>query len=446
MKIIFFIIVLLLFPFKIFAESKLLINEFLIDPQPQGVEIINTGLGSIDISNWYIDDIGGATYFTIPSNTIIVPNSCLIFSGDFNLNKSSADMIRLFNNYAPPTSSDSVLIDFYSYKNSPGASISYFRLPDGSNNWTTGSANLGKFNQTNISCIYLSPTTTPQPTADRPLDETPTPSPSPNINNNPTITPTIIIYPTPTSPADESPTIMITPTLYDHIYISEIMVNPQSGQNEWVELYNDNDFQVTLLNWYIDDIENGGSSPKSFSLSIDPKSYVVFDLTINMFNNDHDSVRLLNYNKNIVDSAEYIDSQQGKTFGRNSIDSDELCLQDPSKGLSNSICISPTPISEKNNINPSNTKTPTKIQNTLRPTKPDSSIDRLIESGQTNKLADFTNSDIINYNQPASNNVLGLYTDNSINKLNISLLKSLSFASFTYSLLTLLSLSLKIKK
>src|SRR3989339_759810 len=136
-KIIFAIFILttlyfILNTFPVLAQSKILINEFLIDPQPQSVEIFNSGTESADISDWIIDDSGGTTFYTIPKNNIIFPNQCLIFSGDFNLNKTSSDTVRLINN-------SQQLIDYFSYKSSSGSGISFFRFPDGSDIWATGS-------------------------------------------------------------------------------------------------------------------------------------------------------------------------------------------------------------------------------------------------------------------------------------------------------------------
>src|SRR3989344_984028 len=155
-----------------FAQSKILINEFLVDPQPQSVEIFNSGTESSDISDWIIDDSGGTTFYTIPRDSIIFPNQCLVFSADFNLNKTSADTVKLINN-------SQLLIDSFSYKSSSGSGLSYYRFPDNNNYWTTGSASLGFYNQTNISCLV-----TPMPTI---------------LNQVPTGTwPTITITPIPT--------------------------------------------------------------------------------------------------------------------------------------------------------------------------------------------------------------------------------------------------------
>ncbi|MEK7097112.1 MAG: lamin tail domain-containing protein, partial [Patescibacteria group bacterium] len=280
---------LILNTFPVFAQSKISINEFLIDPQPQSVEIFNSGTQSADISDWIIDDSGGTTFYTIPNDSIVFPNQCLVFSGDFNLNKSSADTIKLIN-------SSQQLIDSFSYKSSSGSGISYFRQPDATDSWATGSATLGFYNSsTEQTCLF------------------PTLTPSPTITLIPTLTPTPIASPEPTAEAGTTAT--STPQSYDNIYLSEVMVNPTTGEKEWVEIFNNNDFSVILNGWYIDDLENSGSSSKIFSLEISRKSYAVFNLTSSMFNNDGDSVLLLDSNKNLKDDFEYSKSEQGKTLG-----------------------------------------------------------------------------------------------------------------------------------
>lgn len=392
-----------LYATQVVAESTVLINEFAIEPT-QSVELINNSNETVDISNWYIDDSGGTTYFTVPQNSLLYPNSCLIFSSDFNLNKASADSIRLFDNTAPPTNASAKLMDSFSYNSSPGIGLSYLRQPDKSNNWLSGTSSFGKFNQTGENCLFV-----PTPTA------TPTP--------NPTSTPS----PSPTLKLTEEPT--ITPlSSYNNIFISEVMIAPETGNKEWVELYNNNDFVVKLSNWYIDDKENAGASPKSFSLTIAAKSYASFDLAASMFNNDGDSVRLLDSAKTVKDSIEYISSTRGKTLGRISFEDDLLCIQEPTKEAENTSCIeSPTPIAELPQI--SNKTIPTTI-----PTKQNlaSNISRL--QNPTGSAIDPTGS------------VLGFSTRSTpINQANRALAKPLSFLSFSYSILTIVSILLKMK-
>lgn len=391
---------------NIYGQSKILINEFLIDPQPQKVEIINTGSDSADLSGWIIDDSGGSTYFTIPNSTIIYPNSCLVFFGDFNLNKSSPDTIRLINN--------SETVDSFSYKSSSGSGISYIRLPDGENNWTTAEANIGFFNQDpQTSCIYQPPTPTPSLTPTITL--TPTPSPI-------SITPTTSPQPTP------------TPISYEKIYLSEVMVNPKTGENEWVELYNDNDFEVFLDNWFIDDLENAGSAPRRFSLIIPSRSYKIFNLSSSMFNNDNDQIRLLDFNKNLKDSFEYSFSLEDKTWGRTNFSDDNFCLMDKTPQTKNSNCLQ-----EINNSSIIKKTTPTAKPSTIE--KKNNSIQNKIQSSP------FFTSQQKNSFYETQPQVLGISTSPTKNqtKKPVLLIKQLTLISFLYSILTIFSVFIKIK-
>jgi len=403
---------------KIFAQSKILINEFLIDPQPQSVEIFNSGTESADISDWIIDDSGGTTFFTIGKNNLIFPNQCLVFSGDFNLNKTSADTVRLINN-------SQQLIDSFSYKSSSGSGITYYRFPDNNSYWTAGSASLGLYNKTSISCL-ATPTLTSIPMLTPTLIITSTITPEITGRINPSPTETLILTSTP------------IPQSYDNIYISEVMTYPQSGNNEWIELFNNNDYFVSLNNWYIDDIENGGSSPKSFSADISAKSYYIFNLSSSMFNNGGDSVRLLDNNKNLKDSFEYTGGEQEKTFGRISLDSDDFCQQEPSSGTINNSCINPTPtiitsikmgltLPAGRQVN----QTPT-----ISPSNKPVSINQLINTrGSIIPTVIIKPGEILG----VSNKLLASSSNNK------PLINTLLFISFSYSLLTMISILIKSK-
>ncbi|NTU73588.1 lamin tail domain-containing protein [Candidatus Roizmanbacteria bacterium] len=294
------------------AFEQVFINEFQVNDSPQTIEILNTSSNSADISHWHLDDSGGTTYYTFPANSILQPNSCLVIQADINLNATSADTIRLFDATAPPTTSSAHLIDLYAYSTGPGKGYSYGRASPTSGTWTKFTNSFGFFNDTLLSCLP-SPTVTPS------LIDTSTPS----------VTPTPLLA---------SPT--VTPPIPTNIYLSEVMTYPITADKyEWVELYNNNDQDVALEKWYIDDRGDSGSTPKQFSLTIKSKSFATYILTTSMFNNDGDQVRLLNPNKAVVDGFEYGDSEQGKTWGRVSIESDTFCLQDPTPLSANKACI-----------------------------------------------------------------------------------------------------------
>ncbi|GAB4219215.1 MAG: hypothetical protein Fur009_4260 [Candidatus Microgenomates bacterium] len=389
-------------------SNKILINEFLIDLQPQQVEIINIGSESANLKNWLIDDDGGSSStYQITDDAIIYPNSCLVFSSNFYLNTKSSDTIRLFDD-------KNNLIDSYFYKSNPGANISYQRLPDAEFTWATAEATIGAFNQTKTPCLML-PTTTPSPTP----------------NPTPTISPTTQI-----ADSSSTPTPIPTQTLisYDNIFISEAMVYPQAGEKEWVELFNNNDFSVDLVNWYVDDIENAGSSLKLFSLTIPAKSYKAITLSTSMFNNEADNIRLLDFNKNLKDSFEYFSSQQNKTWGRIDFENDDFCLQEPSFEQKNNPCINPIVANKTSNQL-------TNIQKTITNIKP--SITQKIKKSTVNNIR--KNPDFININTKSyqeNGQILGISTSFKNKTKNFILL--LNINAFFYSFLTVIFILIKI--
>ncbi|MCX7955786.1 MAG: lamin tail domain-containing protein [Patescibacteria group bacterium] len=425
-KIIIFILFLfLLFYFlnikQIFAQSKILINEFLLEPQPQQVEIINIGTESADLKNWVIDDDGGSSsFYTIGENSMLYPNSCLVFSSNFYLNTKSSDTIRLFDD-------KNNLIDSFSYKASSGSGISFQRIPDGNNNWITASANIGFFNSSKNSCIFTTPTptlTTIFPT----INQTET---TPAITPTPTTTPALTIYQTP----------IIQPISYENIFISEVMVNPLLNEKEWLEIFNNNNYPVYLNNWYIDDIENAGSSPKSFSLEIPAKGYKAIFLSTAVFNNSGDYVRLLDFNKNLKDSFEYLESKQNKTWGRINFENDNFCLQQPSLEEKNNSCLEPSPTL---NNQSNQTKTTSNQNSTLTlTTKP--TAQELKKTIKKNSRSFLNNQDqntsLYNFNQ---GKILGI-KDKINNNNNQKIIIFFAVNSFFYSFLTVILILIKIK-
>lgn len=155
--------------------GDVVINEFLVDPDSsQWVELYNRGSTSVNISGWFIDDSGGTEKFTIPSDTIIDPGSFRVFeSHAFNLNRTTADTVRLLNG--------STEEDSYSYTSGPGSGLTFGRNTDGTSNWVTFSSS-SKGSSNNSSSPL--PSVTPTPT----ITSTSTPSPKPSATPKPTPT------------------------------------------------------------------------------------------------------------------------------------------------------------------------------------------------------------------------------------------------------------------
>jgi hypothetical protein len=306
------------------------VSEFGTD-SPQKVELYNTGTSVVDLSSWYIDDDGGSsTYFTIPTNSYISPSQCVVFSGAFNLNTASADQVRLFDMFAPPSSSSARLIDSHAYTGSPGTGKSYARNPHTSNNWVSQLATFGSLNDTQADCTVAAPTpsATPTPSGTILPSITFTPTPIQVHTPTPSITPTLVPSATPQP----------TSTPMPKIYLNEVFPNPTDDQPEWVELYNGSNFEVDLQGWSIDDIENGGSSPIILAGVIQPHQLFVFDMTKTIFNNTGDNVRLIDTQGTVVEIFLYDHTDVAMSWAKPYPEATYFCIQSPSRAQTNFGC------------------------------------------------------------------------------------------------------------
>ncbi|MFA6190480.1 MAG: lamin tail domain-containing protein [Candidatus Staskawiczbacteria bacterium] len=127
---------------------------------------------------------------------------------------------------------------------------------------------------------------------------------------------------TQTAISEEAPTPTPSPTTYsDGIYINELLPSPKGADDidEWIELYNSNNFNVDLSGWQIQDTQG---SPKTFTIPKDTNilanSFLVFKRpeTKIMLNNDTDGINLLSPDGNIVDSASYPKASTGQSYNK----------------------------------------------------------------------------------------------------------------------------------
>jgi len=392
MKSIIAILLFILF-FSRNVYSALRLNE--IYPAPlsgeyEWVEVYNDENSAIDLSQYSLFDLTNKKIKFI--NTTLPPLGFEIATSSGVLN-NDGDSVFLKNDLGE-------IIEIATYSASFDLNKTFAKCSNGNGNWFV--LNISTKNVSNeTACQILTPTI---------------------------LILTSIITPIPTETSTPSP------QSYDNIYISEVMANPVTGEKEWVEIFNNNDFPVYLDDWYLDDLENGGSSPKIFSLEITAKGYGIFDLASSIFNNDGDSVRLLDFNKNLKDDFEYKGTEQGKILGRISFDSNDFCLQEPSKNYVNNPC-----------INPIATITPTLSVIAGSSTKNVIASKTPINRGLINKPPTTpVNFYAINPTpNTISSNVLG--TSTIINPNNSLLINLLSFLSFSYSLLTIISILFKMK-
>lgn len=284
--------------------------------EQEWVELFNDGDTEISLADYILTD-NKDNRLTFETD-IASPSSYILATGNNVLNNSGGDSAVI--------KKSGEIFETVSYTASFSSDKSYVRCDD---EWIQTSV-ITKKDSNTAACISPTPSPTTAPTAT-----------------------TEVIPPTAT------PTQTMTQS-YDHIYLSEVMVNPEE-ENEWIEMYNDNDFSVSIKNWYIDDAENAGSSPKPLTIDIAAKSYGVFELASSMFNNDTDAVRILDENKNSKDSITYYSSVNGLSLGKNNPAQSSFCITNPTKGYVNGSCV---------DVSSSSTATPTpKPTATITPVK-----------------------------------------------------------------------------
>lgn len=101
------------------------------------------------------------------------------------------------------------------------------------------------------------------------------------------------------------------------ITISEVYSHPISGEDEFIELYNNLDTKVDLTSWIVDDTANGGSAPFIITnISIEPKAYIViYESTSKViFNDSGDDAILIDPLGNIVSQTKFNNMEKGKAW------------------------------------------------------------------------------------------------------------------------------------
>lgn len=122
------------------------------------------------------------------------------------------------------------------------------------------------------------------------------------------------------------------------IIISEIYASPNTGENEWIELYNSGEVSVDLTNWKIED--SSGKQELS-SLHILAKSYLVLEgqaLKISL-KNSGESIMLKNPDGENIDTFIYNETPKGissiKIWSETYYKDDVAQTKDPTKGKIN---------------------------------------------------------------------------------------------------------------
>ncbi len=103
------------------------------------------------------------------------------------------------------------------------------------------------------------------------------------------------------------------------IVFSEILPSPEGtdAENEWIELFNENDFKVNLKNWTIEDKE-GRTKTFTINKEISAKGYIVLlrPETGITLNNSGDTLELKNPNEEVIDFVNYGKASVGESYSK----------------------------------------------------------------------------------------------------------------------------------
>ena len=112
-----------------------------------------------------------------------------------------------------------------------------------------------------------------------------------------------------------------TPTTYpSNIFFNEILPSPEGSdsENEYVEIFNNNEFSVNLLNWTLKDTQgsikkyifpNTVVKSKSFLILYRPQTKITL-------NNATDGLELLNPNNKVVDQITYESAPKAESYNK----------------------------------------------------------------------------------------------------------------------------------
>lgn len=104
----------------------------------------------------------------------------------------------------------------------------------------------------------------------------------------------------------------------DSILINEIMANPQDPKKEWVELYNASSSDIDITEWKITELtySENTTSHNLPAVVILPNSTCFLEFSNAIFNNNGDTISLIDPSGTQIDSYTYTSTTPEKTFSR----------------------------------------------------------------------------------------------------------------------------------
>ncbi|MBM7841545.1 hypothetical protein JOD20_000152 [Herpetosiphon giganteus] len=282
--------------------SGVVINE--ISPLGQEwIELYSTNMNVIDLTGWSISDSSGTT-IRLAAKTQLQHGQFLTITLSSLLN-DSGDSVQL-------AMADGRIVDQLSYTK-PLANTTWSRIPD-AGSW-----------QNNAPATPNQPNRAPQPTA---VPATKTPKPT--ATKKPTSTPRATAKPKASKPKATAQPTLAANAKYPQIQINEVVPAPRAidwnadgesnSNDEWIELYNPNSYQVDLTGWQLDDQADGGSRPWRLpaGMSIAANGYLVIFASQSKLSltNSGEELRLLQPNAVVADQVRYAKLDYDYSWGR----------------------------------------------------------------------------------------------------------------------------------
>ena len=253
---------LLLFSIKV-TIAQIVINELGVLGTPDWIELY--AYEDIDISGWYLDDVGTSSkIYTFPGGTVVGPSTNPIITENVSdrLN-NSGDTIGLYR-------SDATLVEQIRYG---GNGVCLPVSSEGSVGKTTDGGNvLERFSQSSFNASNASGTLSPCPSPTPIPTQTPTNTPTPTVaaTNAPTNTPTP--NPTSTKKSTSTPTKKPTLTPQDHAADNELLQKSADVSQFRYDSENNSDQQTPA--------DVLGAESSSDLANISPFAYVLLGLGI----------------------------------------------------------------------------------------------------------------------------------------------------------------------
>ena len=303
------------------ADSfSVIINEIFPDPDgadggKEWIELYNVSQSSIDLNNWKIKNTsaGGTVRNIVLPSVIIQPNNYLIvadsnsvvlstnISSDTNIVYLTLGTVNLFNTNSK--------IDLYNSTGGLIESIDYANTIE-NKSWERKGPLCPEFimnsNANSLALINLANNNLCWP--DNNIISYP-------LTNNPTPETEVISYPA--LPVLSYPASSINLPNFDMLMITEVYASPNTGEKEWIELFNYSNADIDLSDYKLKDVNSSDEFDKFYSLTgtIFKQSYLALEPSVISLNNSGDRIGLF-YKDILIDEVKYPTLAKSESYSR----------------------------------------------------------------------------------------------------------------------------------